>query len=1410
MKKVILIIAATIVLIVGGMFLYVSLIDWNSHKDKIASQFSNVTGKDVVFEGPVSFKVFPSTYLSAENIKIYDNNRSVNPNPLATIKNIQVDLSLFSLFGGGFDIKRMVIDEPEMIVEILPEGKINWQSPVNYDQEGGTIDVFLDSVTIQNAKLNIISKQDDLDVILDNLNAEVIGESIFGPYRIEGTYIKDNNPEGFAVSLGRFSDSFATSLNFVITHPRSSTHLRFDGSFFLKNSAVNGNVIFESGNVVDFLNSYFHYNVSKDFEYPLAVSMEVNTNKTKIDISNFVVKYGDTLGAGNVLLPLANKEYDYSDNVEKERQKIEVSFNMTEMDLTPVVKALNLAKNYYDNDKQEFSLDFGYDVLFDLKSIKTSYNDQNIRDFSVSLDILKDNIVINQIGAILPGETSFTAKGKVFALEDILTYNTDVAVNSIDALRMFQWLGYDIPTLNQFTYRGLEFTTNISGNMKNIKISPLNLKLDKTLIEGDIGVLRAERPNLLVDLSVDSVNFDNYLEQLPNSVAEKGFEEQIKYWFEKIGFLKNFDMQFDTTLGLGIYSSIPFENTNLSFKLNNGVMDINNLSISSVKNASVDFKGELSGFGEEVKFSNLKYNLSTQNFYSIFPEDKLPPLIKQVKDLKKIDLKGVITGDLKKLATKSVVKLDNIDFAYSGNISDIDGSKSYDGKVELRAPDFIKFVNRFNVKYNPRVISMGIFRLKSSIKGTYGDFVLKDMETYIGSNKFEGDIIYKKDAEKQDITAQLHINRFELDRFFYNANKGGDAQAGAVFSPQSSTQADFIAKPFFDKIKIDYMPYAKARIKGDITVDSITYKNEQINQAKFSLDITDTLIKVSNFIGNYSEAEMLGDIAVSLSGDNPVTGKIILNSKPVENFFLGTKYGFDGGQLNADVEFNSIASSEEEFYRNISGNVNFKLGNTTFVGWNIDNIEQDLLERKVIEGLPILVLENLQSGKTEFSEFTGSIILDKGKYKFVNTNLVSNKYSIAMTAEGSIDLWDITSGFVLDLNNIEDLPNVKFNFNGPLSSPSATVDVDAIGELYQQRLDAIEEEKKQKELERLDKLTFLMGEEQDKAIALEKVLVKNISFINERLALVTNTSISNEYKSILNILNNLKDNIDEVIATSDQDEETYTNKGIETAKIYNTSAEQELTGLKKRIDTAYLEDIKDLVNKKYNDLANKYKQSRIDIVKYRDKLITYPKRMAVIKKVAVVNNDKKVQELKALVEENFLKLDAQNTEASKDYVYLQAVNNVAELEGYISKIDEMMMTYEAEEQALNDSIDELFIYLEEMVLREEEEYDRYVEEELKKQKIEENIGSISTSSGKNVTVVREIEEIEKFEELQQKEEIKVLDFSKENKTSTNVPQEKKVITREEINATILNNETGGILKKTDGEISGASGSISKK
>ena len=134
MKKLLLILLVLLVAVAAGTTFYINTIDWNKHKNIIAQQFNEATGKQIVFAGPISFKIFPTPYLNAADIKILNPTGGDKDKPLVEIRDLVARLSLMPLLQGRFAIQRMELRNPQINVEILPDGKLNWQSELDPEQ----------------------------------------------------------------------------------------------------------------------------------------------------------------------------------------------------------------------------------------------------------------------------------------------------------------------------------------------------------------------------------------------------------------------------------------------------------------------------------------------------------------------------------------------------------------------------------------------------------------------------------------------------------------------------------------------------------------------------------------------------------------------------------------------------------------------------------------------------------------------------------------------------------------------------------------------------------------------------------------------------------------------------------------------------------------------------------------------------------------------------------------------------------------------------------------------------------------------------------------------------------------------------------------------------------------------------
>ena len=237
-KKIILIFLGVFVLAVGGLTAYVSTIDWNTHRQEIADKFSEITGKKIEFSGPISVELLPQPTLSAKNIKIINPNKTSEV--LATIDSLDTKVSLRSLLKGSPDIRSLSLIGAEVWVSVDEVGEWNWKSNSAGVFNDSNINTRLQSLSIQNALVHFENTAENIKFDLSQFNADIQAETLAGPYRVDGNFIKNQDHFGVAVSLGSFSGLADVAVNFAITHPKSESFLRFDGVYMPNEQAYKG------------------------------------------------------------------------------------------------------------------------------------------------------------------------------------------------------------------------------------------------------------------------------------------------------------------------------------------------------------------------------------------------------------------------------------------------------------------------------------------------------------------------------------------------------------------------------------------------------------------------------------------------------------------------------------------------------------------------------------------------------------------------------------------------------------------------------------------------------------------------------------------------------------------------------------------------------------------------------------------------------------------------------------------------------------------------------------------------------------------------------------------------------------------------------------------------------------------
>ena len=1351
-KKFLLLFVILILAVIGGLTIYLNNIDWNRHKDAISEQFSQATGKEVVFEGAVRFNLFPSPYLEASNISIYNLTAAGKRTLLAKIPRLVSTLSIRSLISGHFNVEKMNIVEPEIFVELYPDGRLNWQS-VNGDQKDFRIDnleISLNSVVLEKAKMHLINQPYNINSILDNMNAEIIAQSLFGPYRIEGSYIKNGNPGGFAISLGQFSESFATSANVVVSHPQSESYVRFDGTLLLNNDAINGNLIFESKNPVNFFNANFkNLNIPETYEHPLALSLEIKTDKNQISLANIVIKYGNSAGAGNILIP--RQKDKIGENVE-DRRKIDAAFNMTELEIEPIVSFIRDFLSQYDRQENYFP-EYDFDVIADLKALKSTYNGEVVRDFDLSVDFINNVLKIQNLSATMPGNTSAKLTGEIFSLEKKLTYAFNLVSNTNDFNKLAQWLKINLHPASQSVYKKAGLSAMIEGNTEIIKISPFDLIVDKSVINGKLGVVRGDVNQFFLITHADSINFDNYLLPLPVDVNKQSWREKLLYQFNKLAFLKDINIEYNASLNMGIYDNKPFENLQMNASVKNGVMNIQELSLQSLASGDFFFKGELSGFSQKPQVKNLQYQVEIANVPSFLEKFSINIKDVDLQELNHFSSSGVVTGSLDRFATKSFVKLGNIDVGYHGQLTWFNNAYSLNGQIEIKTPDFVRMLNDFSIDYSPNY-PLGLFKMSADVRTNNKLMVFNQLDANIGVNNFKGNLIYQQKDGRRQIKSNLKINRFELEKFFYNVNAKDENNNFR----NSSDSVTFLVRPRLSQMLINYDWLQNWDANITFSVDNLSLNRLDFKHATGKLLLNNGILTFDDFATEVSGGKLTGKTILDLTQNKLLNGRInIKNLNINKNAWSGNVYGLTQGVLDADASFTTSAVSIESLLNNFSGNINFTINDAIVKGWNFESIKNDLATRDVADGFENMVRNALSQGETLFDEISGAIKLDKGVYVFADTLFANNDMIINMSGTGDLKNWTNNSSLQVVFNQSK-VPGFDFSYEGSLNTPLLEVDVSKTTNVFNTYWAKKEAEAQALEQERIEKYRTLMQQQQNKAQSLENILVDEIIPDYETYSrLAEDKKIRSQYKTIGDRISSVQAVLQEILVKENM--VNVSDEVITRLTEQNKNVEEQIKQIKEEITRVHLKDVKLRVANHYKRIIENYDNAKKISLNYVDKTGEWQKRLMAINTTYLLGQDKKVKEQQKQIDQDLYQIDEMQSEIVRDNIILQNTNDIEQLEDFAEKFQQIEQQTSDILASMEKTAADMLIYVEDKITHEEAAYIKMLQEQKDKQMMQENTGQISTAGGKTMTVGRDLEDIQKAEEAVKNKKIRVLDFS---------------------------------------------------
>lgn len=272
MKIIVRVLAGVFVLVVAVAVAGVAIImsiNPNEYRDRLTSEVKSVTGRDLVIKGDLKVGISLIPTIVANEVSFSNASWGSRPD-MASIKRLEASLEVVPLLSGNIKIGKVVLIEPDILLEVASDGRTNWdfsadsknaarpaapspQIPAE-SSSGAPVIPSIDSVAIDKARFrfNDMKANQDLNLALEKvrigdvasgnkLKIEIAGAYNNTPFEVKGSTDSIDNLVGdgnFALDLEASALAAVVKLKGVVAKPMSAPVLGVDFSLAGKDLAA--------------------------------------------------------------------------------------------------------------------------------------------------------------------------------------------------------------------------------------------------------------------------------------------------------------------------------------------------------------------------------------------------------------------------------------------------------------------------------------------------------------------------------------------------------------------------------------------------------------------------------------------------------------------------------------------------------------------------------------------------------------------------------------------------------------------------------------------------------------------------------------------------------------------------------------------------------------------------------------------------------------------------------------------------------------------------------------------------------------------------------------------------------------------------------------------------------------------
>jgi uncharacterized protein involved in outer membrane biogenesis len=1088
MKTFAYIVSALLTLLILVAVITPFFLDLNDYKGDIATAVKDATGRDLAIDGDIAVSLLPVPTVKVAGVRFANLEGATAPD-MVRIGVVEASVALMPLFSGTIEVGSLAFIEPVVELEILADGRANWQLAMTGTGGGsGGPALSIDSLTVQGATLVYRDGIAGTTERLESLNLEAAVESINGPFRAKGSVVARSIPLTFEVQFGDL-DRRPVPLRMNLTVNNGDTTAAFNGaaSSVSPDAELSGKLKIAGTSLADLIGALTGGGVNPLLAQKFSLNGDVAASTVTAGINDIVFDIGGMQGTGAASALLAGDP------------QVDVAIALNHVDLDQLLAATATVAPASD-DGGAFTLPGGIYATLDLRINAVVYNQAVVRQAQLVAALDQGVVTLQQASALLPGGSDVTVFGVLDAHDGRHRFNGQVEASADNLRAVLDWLDVTPVGVPADRLRKLSLSTTVEVTPTLAKVSAIDLRVDSSRLTGAANIGLGSRLAFNAIVALDQINLDAYL---PVATGDQEGADGDS----PLALLGGFDAELKAKFGKLVYNGLPLSDVTLDAGLRRGVLSIRRLQVADLAGAGASLAGTIDS---TTPAFDVTYSIDAADAARLFQLAEVAP---PGGNLGGVVIRGAAKGDLAAVTLDTTVSLSDAEARFTGTLDGLAGTPRVDAEISLHADSLALLARRFGTTLSDTANTA--FELSGTVKGdaavatvaltvaalgadlrldgslaklleapaydlmlnlNHGDFVslaeslgddihfarrdlgkvqvgarisgdttqarIADMRAVLGPSQLAGVVALRFDGPKPSFDADIAAGEIYTDLFQVVAKTAGSSATGTstTTSGGSGTSAGR-----WSRQPIDFSGLSAVDGKALVSAKALIFRKYRFETVTLQLALADGALDIEDLSGRLYGAPV--KLRARIADTAPPTAALALTLQGADLEALLTDVAdvdAASGKLDLTAQFQTRGRSESELISALGGKGAVAVRQGVIKGIDLGRLNSQLANMDNEIALVGLIGGALSGGATPIHSLDGTFNASNGVVKSNDIRAVLDGGE--GTAVATIDLprWQLAINSEFRLTGHPNAPPVGLLLMGPIDNPSREIRDEAL------------------------------------------------------------------------------------------------------------------------------------------------------------------------------------------------------------------------------------------------------------------------------------------------------------------------------------------------------------------------------